>query len=426
MVLYGMITRGMSAIPRRSMHLRRIPTVVSGVRGLSMKPVGKAMSVGGTPIPVVDFGEFDDTPSEKSRRVADEVMKAAKETGFFYLVNHGMPTSVTSNMFSLAHRFFATPAQHKEKYRYDAMTNTGWLGIASEKLDPRAGEVEWKEAVNMCRVNMMGEGKRREVDEMLLGEAGVLEEFNKQSHHLLLRLLRAFALALQIPASEGGIEYFTTRHAWTDPSGETMRMLWYPPPPNQTYLPAADGTQQRVTRGSGHTDYGSLTLLWQDEAGGLEALLRDSEDTVLTPQISSESDAEGLEVKGQTRDPKWISLPPIPNATIVNVGDLMEFWTDGVLTSTPHRVVFPTHTKNTNNNNNSDTGPARSRYSVAFFGQPSDTTPLSRVPSPVIKSKIIRDQRENTLFRGPAWVEGEKRAVMTAREYLMMCLSDIH
>ncbi|KAJ3180614.1 hypothetical protein HDU85_004018 [Gaertneriomyces sp. JEL0708] len=401
---------------------------------MSMKPAGRAvMSVGGTPIPVVDFGEFDDTASEKSRRVAGEVMQAAKETGFFYLVNHGMPMEVTDNMFALARRFFATTPEHKRKHVYDPTTNTGWLGIASEKLDPRAGEVEWKEAVNMCRVNMMGEGKRRDVDDMLLGEACVLEEFNKQSHHLLLRLLRAFALALQIPASEGGIEYFTTRHAWTDPSGETMRMLWYPPPPPQTHLPAADGTQQRVTRGSGHTDYGSLTLLWQDEAGGLEALLRDSEDT---PQAqtslessSSASSADGSSAEGsaagsglQTRDPKWIPLPPLPNATIVNVGDLMEFWTDGVLTSTPHRVVFPTNT----NNNNNNTEPARSRYSVAFFGQPSDTTPLSRVPSPVIKSKIIRDQRENTLFRGPAWVEGEKRAVMTAREYLMMCLSDIH
>jgi len=109
-------------------------------------------------------------------------------------------------------------------------------------------------------------------------------------------------------------------------------------------------------RAGAHSDYGSLTLLFQRPG------------------------QPGLEILDPTST--WSSVPIYPPGTesddyppiLVNIGDLMEFWTIGLLKSTVHRVVFPR-------------GEANDRYSIAYFCHPLDHVEIEAVPSAVIKER---------------------------------------
>jgi isopenicillin N synthase-like dioxygenase len=141
------------------------------------------------------------------------------------------------------------------------------------------------------------------------------------SAHALLALL---AESLNLPS-----DYFTPRH-----QGEnvTLRFLHYP-----ANLPSQSSTQL----GAGeHTDYGSLTLLFQQEVGGLE--VRD-------------------------RTGQWHLAPPFPNAIVINTGDLMERWTNGRFRSTVHRVRQIVG--------------ERDRYSIALFVDPDSAVEVACIPS---------------------------------------------
>ncbi|RUP51929.1 hypothetical protein BC936DRAFT_144363 [Jimgerdemannia flammicorona] len=190
-----------------------------------------------------------------------------------------------------------------------------------------------------------------------------LARFSKSGHNLCLQILQAFAIGLQIPESEDGKDWFAKRHDYDQPSGDILRFLKYPKGNEKEYGEAV--------RAGSHTDYGSLSLLFQHKLPGLEV---------------------------QASRTHWISAPLIPGAVLVNIGDLMEFWTGGLFRSTRHRVVFlPEHT-------------AADRYSLAMFCHANDAVPLEIVPSPFLAG------RERVV------AEGEEK-VMTAGEHLQFRLN---
>ena len=120
----------------------------------------------------------------------------------------------------------------------------------------------------------------------------------------------------------------------------TLRLLHYPPRPER-FEPGQMGAGE-------HTDYGNITLLATDDAGGLEV---------------------------QTRDGQWISPPNIPGALVCNIGDCLMRWTNDVYVSTPHRVVNPV---------------GRERYSVAFFLDPNPDAVVECLPSCVTAERPAR------------------------------------
>jgi len=142
--------------------------------------------------------------------------------------------------------------------------------------------------------------------------------------HLSDHLLSLVALSLELEE-----DWFEEHHDWP---GSVLRLVRYPPQP--------DSTEFNQIGAGAHTDWGGITLLAQDDIGGLEV---------------------------QNAADEWVSAPPIADSFVVNLGDLMSRWTNGVYRSNMHRVL------------NSDR--ARDRYSIPFFHSPRFDAVIEPVPT---------------------------------------------
>jgi isopenicillin N synthase-like dioxygenase len=194
---------------------------------------------------------------------------------------------------------------------------------------------------------------------------------------MCLRLLELFAIGLQVDPSKGGSKWFSSRHSRElGPSGCTLRYLYYPSiPEDADYHPEVD------IRAGAHSDYGSITLLFQRPGQpGLEIFT--SEGTWAPVPVSP---------PGTESDPS----PPI----LVNIGDLFSYWTNGLLRSTVHRVIFPKDARRG----------GEDRYSIAFFCHPLNAVPLERVPSELVQARAENGQSNGDVSEGH---------VMTAEEHL--------
>lgn len=203
-----------------------------------------------------------------------------------------------------------------------------------------------------------------------------IDSFINQCHVLCLRIMELFAIGLEIDSSAGAKEWFTPYHdCERGPSGSVFRMLYYPS------LPASSNYDQETDiRAGAHSDYGTITLLFQRPG------------------------QPGLEILASRRGDKieqWHSVPVNPlgeahTPILVNVGDLLEYWTNGLLKSAVHRVIFPKD------------GKGEDRYSMAYFCHPLDDARLEAVPS-----KMVEEKSRNGKFGQ----NGDER-VMTAKEHL--------
>lgn len=118
----------------------------------------------------------------------------------------------------------------------------------------------------------------------------------------------------------------------------------------------------------------------------------------------------------QTQEEGGATFPPI----VVNIGDLLSFWTNGLLKSTVHRVVFPL---SQGEGDDSAAATQEDRYSVVYFCHPVGSTALVPLPSPLVERAARERQQEEAAeaakvgFGGGAGSLGEKRT-LTAKEYL--------
>ncbi|CBX96653.1 hypothetical protein LEMA_P109180.1 [Plenodomus lingam JN3] len=204
--------------------------------------------------------------------------------------------------------FFQSPIEQKQEFAIHSEKaggiNRGWVSMQGESLDPD-GQKDQKEAFNIAPPNPTPQP----LPSPLSKNAPLISRFQNTCQTLCTTLLALLAQALEIPDQE----YFTTRHNQSlGPSGTIFRLLYYPPS-----LPST----QKSIRAGAHSDYGTLTLLFRlPGQPGLE-LLTPSHTWIPVPVNPS---------------PSTLPHPPI----LVNIGDLLSFWTRGMLKSTVHRVVL--------------------------------------------------------------------------------------
>ncbi|MGF1480436.1 MAG: isopenicillin N synthase family dioxygenase [Cyanophyceae cyanobacterium] len=284
-------------------------------------------------IPVIDFAAFINGNEAQQQRVAQEIYEACHRIGFMYLKDLGISQELIHRVFAQSQHFFSLPTEVKNQVAWsDAVSNRGYVGIERERLDEtKPGDL--KEAFNVGKevgANELETNPALTRNQWLAEEPDFKEtvlEFYKASAAAADRVCQAFALALNTSAS-----FFADKHSQHD---YTLRLLHYPP------VPQAPKPDQ--VRAGAHSDYGSLTLLFQDAVGGLEV---------------------------RTAQGEWINAPSIPGTVVVNTGDLMQRWTNHVFCSTKHRVRIPT-----------DERVKRSRYSIALFCHPNYDTEIACLES---------------------------------------------
>ncbi|KKK17746.1 putative oxidoreductase, 2OG-Fe(II) oxygenase family [Aspergillus rambellii] len=360
-------------------------------------------------LPVLDISNPNDPAVGKA------MLDAATKYGFLYVDSKGTDFTAedVQRAFDQSKAFFASPAQDKETCRIQS-NNRGWSGMHTETLDPehqRTGD--FKEAMNFGEFK---DGKAQQpLPPSLAPQETQIGHFAELCNKTCARILKLLALGLQIPD-----DFFTSRHDSTQgPTGCILRYLYYPSisrPETSSYKHDID------VRAGAHSDYGSITLLFQRPGQpGLEILTSHEEGTWAPVPVQpwASADASADEETSRTQHHHHAFPPPI----LVNIGDLLSYWTDGLLKSTVHRVVFPLSEQR------SPSPSAEDRYSIAFFCHPLDATELVPVPSEVVR--VYREERgerglrpeEKVGFGGGAGGLEPGRRALTASEHLMSRLN---
>lgn len=234
-------------------------------------------------------------------RVAKEIETACRDTGFFYIIGHGVGTDVLKRLDNASRMFFALPLEEKLEI---AMARAGraWRGFFPVGAELTSSQPDLKEGIYFG--TDLDETDPRVEQGMPMHGANLWPASVPELRPAVLEFMdlttrAAHAVMRGVALSLGLDEEYFARTYTSDPT-VLFRVFHYPP------ARTIDGEW-----GVGeHTDYGLLTLLAQDDCGGLQVKARDG----------------------------WIEAPPIAGTLVCNIGDMLDRLTGGFYRSTPHRV----------------------------------------------------------------------------------------
>ncbi len=303
-----------------------------------------------TEIPVLDASCLQDG-SDRSQLTAD-FAKAYGETGFGYIINHGIDQALIDAAFKASAEFHALP--HKAKMAVELNhLHRGYIPI-NTSTDVNSKLADVKKPNQSASFMMMREDAAENPDAFLSGpnQWPDLEGFRDTltAYHDALKglaqNLMEVALAAANVTDTSVLKHFETPTTW-------LRLLHYPP------QPAA--SPDDLYGSAPHTDFGCLTILAQDGVGGLQV---------------------------QTPAGNWVDAPKIPGSFVVNVGDMLNRMSNGRLKSTPHRVINKS---------------GKERYSCPFFFDPNvacDVAPLAGTGAPEFEAINFGDFLRGELQAG--------------------------
>ncbi|CAA6657760.1 unnamed protein product [Spirodela intermedia] len=251
-------------------------------------------------IPLIDLSPLAAESAEARQALPgllDQVEAACMDWGFLQVVNHGVPLELLEGLQLAAREFFALPAEEKAQVRRDAVNPWGTTK-GSTRRTSGTGKRFW---TSWCPARRRDAGQR----------------YGRAVEELAFKLLELISLTLGLPAKRLN-EFFEGGSPST-----FIRLNYYPPCP-APHLALGVGR---------HKDAGALTVLAQDDVGGLD--------------VKRRSDGE------------WVRVKPIPGSLIINVGDIIQVWSNDKYESAEHRVSV-----------NSE----RERFSIPFFFNPDMST----------------------------------------------------
>ncbi len=316
-------------------------------------------------VPIIDLSRMNGSEAER-RALAAEIVESLARVGFMYVKNHGVPQEEVDAIFQTSKDFHDLPTEAKMEVSITKNNHAqGYLHGKSkgneqslkENLQeafqirrpladddpgllagkPLHGKIPWPSAMPDLKDRMM--------------------RYYEHADRLGYTLLDLFEIGLELPAG--------TLRDYFKKDMNSLRLLHYPPQ-------EPDGPGDRLGARA-HTDTNGFTILAQDPNGGLEI----------------------RNLAGE-----WVAVPPVPGTFVVNVGEVLKVWTDGVLSSTVHRVINRT---------------GRERYSIPFFMYPSYDAviqPLIKNPDP---SNVAPEDLHTSMPRDRAFVYGEFKARSTAK-----------
>ncbi|KAL1539675.1 1-aminocyclopropane-1-carboxylate oxidase 1-like [Salvia divinorum] len=269
----GLVDAGVTEIPRLFVHPQEVIDRYPRAKGAAVE------------LPVIDLTGAE-SGGARRREVVEAISKAAREWGFFSIINHGVPLETMNAMLESIKRFHELPDEEKESlYTYERSKLVKWnSNLPAQKGDPAC----WRDVLNVVYTD-------DHLDPLEIPSAcrKEMEEYVKYMIEVREVMAELFSEALGLPT-----DYLSKMECM---KSQSISCLYYPacPEPHKTL-----GAPK-------HSDTTFLTLLIQDTLGGLQML----------------------------RDNQWVDVPPVPGALIANFGDLMQILSNDEFISVEHRVL---------------------------------------------------------------------------------------
>ena len=257
-------------------------------------------------LPIIDVSALvAEHPSEESLKlVAQAIGDACRNWGFFYIINHGVSEDLQERLESISKQFFTLPLEQKSEILI-SNNDQAWHGYFPLNAQTTGGKPDLKEGLYYGLELAPNDPKLKlplhspnQWPTALPELKTVVLEYMAAIKKLAHSVVKGIALSLELPA-----DYFEENYTH-DPTCK-LSVISYPPDRE-----ANKQTNPRWGVGE-HTDYGLLTILKQDNSGGLQV---------------------------KPRNKEWTPAKPIENSFVCNLGDMTQIVTNGLYLSTPHRV----------------------------------------------------------------------------------------
>ncbi|KAM1013868.1 hypothetical protein FF1_043726 [Malus domestica] len=251
--------------------------------------------------------------------LAAKIGEACRTWGFFTVINHGVPSDIRRRIMEASRKFFALPLEEKKKVSREAHNTAGFHNDEHSK-----DFKDWKEVYDFYVNDGMLMPASHEPDdpeivpwytpwpENLSKFRETCEEYGRACEKLFFNLLELVSLSLGLPPKR--------LHGYFENQASFARLNYYAPCPKPDL----------VLGTGGHRDPSALTVLAQEDVEGLDVLRKS--------------------------DGAWVRVKPVPDSFVINVGDVLQVWSNDLYESVEHRAMVHAETE---------------RYSIPIFFHPS-------------------------------------------------------
>ena len=299
-------------------------------------------------IPIIDISGIEE--KEFSRTLLQDFFSAYNKYGFGYIINHGIEKTLIEQLFQVSKQFHSQPLSEKMRVALDH-NHRGYIAI-NTSTDVNSKLADVKKPNQSESFMMMREDKSELPDVYLSGpnQWPKLENFKEVLEKYTFNMTKLGRNLMRLALLSSGVKDLSVMHSLDTPT-IWLRLLHYPP--------ISKNSPSDLYGSAPHTDFGCLTILAQDEIGGLQV---------------------------QTREGEWIDVPKLEGSFVVNVGDMLSRYTNGLLRSTPHRVINKS---------------GKERFSCPFFFDPHTNAVVQPLKgtgkpkfSPINFGEFLREELE--------------------------------
>ena len=299
-------------------------------------------------IPKIDISEIEE--KEFSRRLLQDFFSAYNKYGFGYIINHGIEKTLIEQLFQVSKQFHSQPLSEKMRVALDH-NHRGYIAI-NTSTDVNSKLADVKKPNQSESFMMMREDKSELPDVYLSGpnQWPKLENFKEVLEKYTFNMTKLGRNLMRLALLSSGVKDLSVMQSLDTPT-IWLRLLHYPP--------ISKNSPSDLYGSAPHTDFGCLTILAQDEIGGLQV---------------------------QTREGEWIDVPKLEGSFVVNIGDMLSRYTNGLLRSTPHRVINKS---------------GKERFSCPFFFDPHTSAVVQPLKgtgkpkfSPINFGEFLREELE--------------------------------
>ena len=295
---------------------------ISNSDNLDWHPVAELASLTDS-VPILDIGALKNDADDS---VVQEIAQACKDWGFFQVVNHGVSADLIDQTWQQCRQFFALPQEQKDAVMRNRENPWGYFNNELTKNQRDKKEVFDYTTDGIDPIYQSRNRWPLSHDKF----KDTMSDFMLASTELSLKLLQAFCVGLELPPNY-------LHNLFLDKHTGFVRLNYYPvdDPMRGTDVEHQSVADLGVHH---HTDAGALTVLLQDEVGGLQV----------------------------HRQGQWHNIPPVDGAFVINTGDMMQVWSNDRYKAPIHRVLEMVD---------------EDRHSIPFFFNPADATDVRPLPS---------------------------------------------